>query len=210
MNQNKRPYVIVITGGIATGKSAVSSYITKLGFTLLDSDKIVHDGYLLKGELYHSLIIEFGHAILDKNNFIDRQILGKIALNDNASMIKLNSIVHKYVVNELIYGINNSNEDTIFLDIPLMFEEKETLIKLGLMYDEIWLVYVSEDTQRKRLVNRANLEHKNINQTLKILDMQIPIDMKKNLADIVIQNEGTLEELHKSIDKLLNLKLTNN
>lgn len=199
MNQNKKPYVIVITGGIATGKSQASNYIRELGYTLLDCDKIVHDGYNQKGDLYHSLINVFGQSILGDNEYIDTQKLGKIVLANDELLKKLNGIVHKYVTDELLYSINTCNDKLIFLDIPLMFEEKENLVKLGLMYNEIWLIYVSEEIQRQRLVKRATLENKNVEQALRIIDKQMPIERKKQMADKVISNQGTIEELKEQI-----------
>lgn len=205
MSQNNSPYVIVITGGIATGKSEASKYLRELGFTVLDSDRIVHDGYKKDTYLYKTLINTFSDAILDDSKFIDRQKLGNIVLTDDDKLNKLNSLVHKYVVNELIDGIENCNDKLIFLDIPLMFEQKDALANIGLRYDEIWLIYVSEETQAKRLKHRAILENKDVEQSLSIIKKQMSIEDKKLLADKVINNEGSIENLRKYI-----LELTQN
>lgn len=203
MNQNNNPYVIVITGGIATGKSEASKYLRELGYTVLDCDLIVHNGYKKDSELYKILVDAFSETILDDDKSVDRQKLGKIVLSDNEKLNKLNSLVHKYVVDELLSGIKNTRAEIIFLDIPLMFEQKEALDNMGLKYDEIWLIYVSEEIQKQRLVQRANKENKNLEQTLTIIKKQMPIEEKKTLADKVINNEGSIENLRKDILKLI-------
>lgn len=203
MNQNNNPYVIVITGGIATGKSEASKYLRELGYTVLDCDLIVHNGYEKDSDLYKILVDTFSEVILDDDKYIDRQKLGKIVLSDNEKLNKLNSLVHKYVVDELLYGIKNTRDKLIFLDIPLMFEQKEALDKMGLKYNEIWLIYVSEETQKQRLVQRANKENKDLEQTLTIIKKQMLIEEKKILADKVINNEGSIENLRKDILKLI-------
>lgn len=203
-NVNKKlPYVIVITGGIATGKSAVTSYLKNKNYEVFDSDEIVHKGYETQSELFHSVFDAFGRSVINDKGFIDRKKLSYIVLNDDDMFKKLNELVHKYVVDELMNGVYNSKSEKVFLDIPLMFEHKEILEKLGLKYNEIWLVYVKPDTQKNRLINRAILEKKDTKQVLKILDKQMPSEIKKNMADRIIYNEGTINELYNTIDNKL-------
>lgn len=205
MNQNNKPYVIVITGGIASGKTEASKYLRELGYTVLDSDQIVHNGYKKDTELYKSLVSIFSQDILDESQNIDRQRLGKIVLSDDEKLNKLNSIVHKYVVDELISGVDKCKDKLVFLDIPLIFEQKDVLDGMNLSYDEIWLVYVNEETQKKRLIQRAIAENKNVEQTLSIIKKQMPIEEKRRLVDRVINNEGTIEDLRKEIVEILTL-----
>ena len=203
MNQNNRPYIIVVTGGIASGKSEASKFLRSIGYTVLDCDFIVHEGYRKKGDLYLSLINEFGNEILDEFNYIDREQLGKIVFSDNKKLIKLNNIVHKYVVDELKKGIEVCKDKVIFLDIPLMFEQQKALNEMGLIYDEIWLIFVNEEIQKYRLTQRAKQDNKNIEETLKIIKKQIPLEEKKLLADKIINNEGTIQELQQEILELI-------
>ncbi len=201
MKQN-RPKVIVITGGIGTGKSTAVDIIREFGFTVLDSDKIVHEGYNIGSELYYKIINHFGKDIL-KDDEIDRQKLGKIVFNNDKKLNELNNIVHSYVYDKLKEGIEASKEKVIFLDIPLLFETKDIHEPI---YDEIWLIYVSEETQRKRLTERAIAENKKPEDVLKIIDKQISIKEKVFMADVVINNEGTVEELKENIKALLEIK----
>lgn len=201
MKQN-RPKVIVITGSIGTGKSTAVDIIKEFGFTVLDSDKIVHEGYNIGSELYYKIINHFGEDIL-KGDEIDRQKLGEIVFNNDKKLNELNNMVHGYVYDKLKEGIEASKEKVIFLDIPLLFETKDIHEPI---YDEIWLIYVSEETQRKRLTERAIAENKKPEDVLKIIDKQISIKEKVFMADVVINNEGTVEELKENIKALLEIR----
>ena len=206
-NTNSKPYVVIVTGGIATGKSEASKYLRELGYTVLDSDKIVHDGYKKDTELYKSLVEIFSYDILDDERNIDRQKLGKIVFADDEKLNQLNNLVHKYVRNVLIDGINKCDDEVVFLDIPLFFEGKMSLENAGLRYNETWLVYVSEETQKNRLKQRTISENKNVEQALSIIKKQMSIEEKKLLADKNINNEGSIEDLRREIDSLLNNSL---
>ena len=92
MKQN-RPKVIVITGSIGTGKSTAVDIIKEFGFTVLDSDKIVHEGYNMGSPLYEKIIETFGKEILTGGQ-IDRRKLGKIVFTDENKLSRLNKIVH--------------------------------------------------------------------------------------------------------------------
>lgn len=204
MTQN-RPKIIVITGGIGTGKSTVVNIITELGFTVLDSDKIVHEGYNIGSDLYYKVIDHFGNQILKEDRTLDRQKLGSIVFNDEEKLKELNQLVHGYVYDTLKKGIkDHRGGKVIFLDIPLMLETKDIHEPI---YDEVWLVYVSEETQRKRLTDRALSENKNPDHVLKIIDKQIPIEEKVRMVDEVINNEGTREELREKIKNLIEIKI---
>lgn len=197
--------VIVITGSIGTGKSAAVNILKNLGFTVLDSDKIVHEGYNKGTELYKKLVNLFGENILDESGSVNRQVLGRIVFSDEKKLETLNELVHKYVRLVLEKGVSDCGDEVVFLDIPVILESIAGE-SFRLKYDEIWLVYVSEKTQRKRLEKRALAEGKNPDDVLKIIDRQIPIDQKVSMADEVIDNEGTLEDLEKNIVKLLTIK----
>lgn len=206
MKQNNFKKVIVITGSIGTGKSTAVNIIKKLGFQVLDSDKIVHEGYNKGSALYFKVVEHFGKEILNEDELINRQKLGKIVFNDQERLKELNKIVHVYVINMLMKGVEESTDEVIFLDIPLILENLNQEKEYGLKYHEIWLVYISPETQIKRLRLRAIKENKNPEDVLNIINKQIPIDDKVAMSDEVIDNDGTIEELELKIKKLLKIK----
>lgn len=204
MMQNKKS--IVITGSIGTGKSTAVNILKKLGFTVLDSDKIVHDGYNKGSELYIDVLKHFGEGILNENKTINRQKLGRIVFNNKEELEKLNSITHAYVLKKLMESAQESNDEVIFFDIPLILESLVQNKKYELTFDEIWLIYVRPQTQINRLTKRAVNENKCVEEVLNIINKQIPIDDKVSMVDEVIDNEGTIEELELKIKELLQKK----
>jgi len=206
MMQNKKPHVIIITGSIGTGKSTAVNILKQKGFQVLDSDKIVHEGYNVGNKMYNQVLDYFGKGIINADGTINRQKLGQIVFNEENSLKKLNEIVHASVLEKIMEGIENCNSNVIFLDIPLALEEKENIAKFNLNYDEIWLVYVNSDIQKERLKQRAISENKNPYDVWGIINSQIPIENKRQMVDEVIMNEGTIEDLQSEIEKLLNKK----
>jgi dephospho-CoA kinase len=198
MTLNKR--LIIITGGIATGKSTVSQTLMDMGYEVLDSDRIVHELYK-KGSVIHAeLVEEFGSGILDDKGEINRKKLVKIVFSSDENRKKTNGIVHKAVIEELDRRIKKSDENLIFLDIPLAIEELDKLKDYGLEYDEIWLVYADRETQLERLLQRDN---RGMEESVKIIDSQMDIEEKRKHADRIIDNRYTLQELIVNLDRLL-------
>src|SRR6056297_2122422 len=154
MKLNKK--VVVLTGGIASGKSTVGNILKEKGYEVVESDKIVHQLYNKNTEVYKKLTEEFGEKIAGEKS-INRKKLAGIVYGDKSKLKKLNKIVHEHVIIELLKRVKSSKKDIIFLDIPLMIEEKEKLEKYGLVYDEIWLVKSKEEIRIKRIKNRDNI-----------------------------------------------------
>jgi len=168
-SDKKHKKVIVITGSIGTGKSTAVNILKNLGYKVLDSDKIVHEGYNKDSELYKKVVERFGNEVLNEDKDIDRQSLGKIVFNDENSLKDLNKLAHVYVIAELMKGVNECSDRVIFLDIPLILENINEEKEYGLKYDEIWLVYVNAKTQKERLIERAIKENKKPEDVLKII-----------------------------------------
>lgn len=203
MRQSKRPYTIVITGSIGTGKSAAAACLRDLGYTVLDSDSIVHEGYESGGSLNEAVVSRFGSGIVETDGRINRQMLGNMVFGDEKLLSELNSIVHAYVVGALMSDVDSAAKGPVFLDIPLMIEEKGNLEAMGLRYDEIWLIYADEAVQRERLKLRAISEGKDPDSVLAIIGRQIAVTDKIPICTRVIDNSSTLNNLNNQISSIL-------
>lgn len=180
--------IIGLTGVIASGKSAVSSILTNKGYKVIDCDKIVHNLYNNDKALINKINSTFN---LGDNDYVDRKKLKDIIFNDDKKRELLNSIVHKKVYEE----IKKQTDDFVFLDAPLLFEAGFDKI-----VDLIIVIYSTKDIILKRLQKRDNISYDYAN---KILNSQIDIDIKKDLADYVIYNIGNLEDLKKNVEKFI-------
>jgi dephospho-CoA kinase len=198
MKQNRK--VIVITGGIATGKTTVAQYLKKRGYTVIDADELVRFLYQKGEKVYLQLVELVGDTILNDACEIDRRKLTEYIFENEDHLKSVNRIVHQAVVQEINNRLKKEAGKNVFLDIPLMIEEKEKLMDYGLNYDEIWLVYANEETQVNRLLKR---DDRDPDKSMMLLRSQMPIKDKKEQSDKVLYNMSSLEDLYNDIDDLL-------
>ena len=189
--------VIVITGSIATGKSLVSSYLKDKGYKLLDADEIAHSLMQVGQVNYKNIVEYFGEEILDSNKNIDNKKLAHIVFNNKEELQVLNNLTHDNIFNKIMNEINNSNEDIIFVDIPLFIEN---IGKNNIPVDEMWLVYTDENTQLQRLMKRNNLSQ---DQALSRIKSQMSIEDKLKFADFVIDNTGNKDDTKRQVKEKL-------
>nr|WP_300002792.1 dephospho-CoA kinase [Tissierella sp.] len=196
-----KPMVIGLTGGIASGKSTAANFIKNAGYKLIDADKIAR-GSMEKGSPSYLKTLEcFGEDILDEDREIARGRLGALVFSDKEKLEMLNSITHPFIFQAIKKQIDEyREEDVIFVDIPLLFEEYEAIEAWGIYFDEIWLIYTSRETQLERLQKRNKLSKR---EALKRIDSQMSLDLKKSRASLIISNEGTIEELEAKIKRSL-------
>jgi dephospho-CoA kinase len=190
--------VIGLTGGIASGKSTVSTMFKKMDITVIDAD-IEARLAVQKGEpAYLKIIAEFGQEILLPNEEIDREKLGSIIFYQVEKRQLLNEIVHPEVRKRMISKIEQAKqnkEEIVILDIPLLFESKLTY-----MVDKTLLVYADRDIQLKRLMDRNSLSLEDAEARV---HSQMPLQEKVSLADAVINNNGSLQDTQTQLNSIL-------
>lgn len=187
--------VIGLTGSIASGKSTVSKKLKQLGYIVIDCDEINHR-ILEKNNIgYQGVLAEFGPDILDSDKQIDRKKLGGIIFNDNLLKEKLNQILHPLIKSIVREEIKNIDDGLVFLDCPLLFEtDFHELCDLKVV------VYVNMDTQISRLMERDGITFP---EALKKIYAQMSLDDKLALADYVLDNCHSLNDLDWQIKQLL-------
>ncbi|MCC3356465.1 dephospho-CoA kinase [Bacillus sp. REN16] len=188
---------IGLTGGIASGKSTVSQMFIDAGIAVIDADVIARKVVEVGEEAYEQIVQSFGEDILLPDNTIDRPKLGSVVFFSEEKRLLLNSIVHpavrKQMLKEKEEHIHNG-EETIVLDIPLLFESKLTSL-----VDRTLLVYVDYETQLERLMNRNQLPKKDAEARIR---SQMPLKDKIQLSDAVIDNNGTIEATKEQFDEI--------
>ncbi|MEW9110216.1 dephospho-CoA kinase [Cytobacillus gottheilii] len=190
--------VIGLTGGIASGKSTVSSMLKQMGFTVIDADIEARLAVEKGTEAYEEIVRHFGEDILNETEEIDRAKLGSIIFQEEEQRLKLNSIVHPAVRQQMLQkkeAAIQKGESLIILDIPLLFESK-----LEYLADQTLLIYVDEQTQLARLMARNKLTE---DEAIARIRSQLPLADKKKLADDIIYNNGTIEETQHQLLSLL-------
>ncbi|MDX8290089.1 dephospho-CoA kinase [Metabacillus indicus] len=189
---------IGLTGGIASGKSTVSNMFKETNIPVIDADIIARQVVEQGAPAYRLIAEAFGSGILQEDGSIDREKLGSIIFQNANEREKLNSIVHPAVRKEMLRQKEEaeaSGEAAVVLDIPLLFESKLTHLA-----DVTLVVYVNPDVQLSRLMKRNGLSEEDAKWRIA---SQLPLNEKKDQADEVIDNNGTIEETKKQFHTLL-------
>ena len=187
-------FIIGLTGGIGSGKSAATKILKEIGLKNIDLDQITHD--LMKpGKIgYIEIKKEFGEKYIDINNAIDRKLLRDEIFSSLELKKRIESILHPIIFKECNKKLNKlKHEKYLVLVIPLLFETK-TYTNL---IDESLLIDCSFRTQIERVINRDNVSEALAN---KIIKNQMSRDKKLLLADKVILNDGNIHNLKVQLE----------
>ena len=193
MSKGKTMKVYGITGSIACGKSTVTHYLIERGYLVVDADLISRNALTIDQECILKVQELFGCV---KDGIVDRKALGRIVFHDKNAKKQLEAIIHPYVILKMKEEIEKNKErDCIFLDIPLLYESH-----LEYLCDEIIVVYLDEQRQVQRLMARDHIDE---SYAYTIINNQISSLKKREMADIVFDNNQGIEELYKQIDEFI-------
>ena len=189
--------IIGITGGIASGKSTVTEFLRQQGYQVIDADQVVHELQEPGGRLYQALLSTFGPAILQEDGRLDRPKLGAMIFG-NPELLAQSSQIQNQIIREDLAGRRDllaETEDIFFMDLPLLFE-----LQYEDWFDQIWLVDVTVETQLSRLMSRNALSQE---EAEKRIAAQLSLREKRKRADVLIDNNGSLEETRQQIRNAL-------
>lgn len=191
-------FKIGLTGGIASGKSTVSTMLTQVGIPVVDADiasrKVVEKGM----PALDDIVKAFGPDVVLENGELDRKALGAIIFKDETKRQTLNDIVHPRVrewMKNQVDGYEEEGEPAIVLDIPLLIESS-----LKTWTDKVLLVYVTKPTQIERLMARDGISEE---EALLKIHSQMSLDDKRAYADRIVTNEGQIEETRAQLFQIL-------
>lgn len=191
---------IGLTGGIATGKSTVSSMLIRKGALLVDADVIARDVMLPGHPVLAEVAAYFGQDVIQADGQLDRKMLGEIIFNDDKKRLALNGITHPAIRREIrkqMADYESAYPDRlVVVDIPLLYESE-----LQSLFEKVMVVYVPREQQLRRLMDRDEITEERAESRL---NSQMNIEQKKQMADYVIDNSGTLAETSQQVDELWN------
>lgn len=191
-------YILGLTGGIATGKSTVSQYFFEKGFPVVDADVVARRVVEPGTEGLEKIKGYFGPEIVQTDGTLNREKLGAIIFADATKREALNAILSTLIrrtITEDVAEFVNDNQPLIILDIPLLYEASYEA-----QCDAVMVVYTSEAVQLERLMARNGLTE---TEALARIKSQEPIEDKKKRADIVIDNNGTLDQTYEQVESWL-------
>ena len=190
--------LIGLTGGIASGKTTVSNMFVKLGAHLIDADVIARDVVKPDKPAWKEIVSAFGESVLDDKKEIIREKLAAAIFNSPEKRKQLEAITHPRIIeeeNRLINEIRKNNKPgIIILDAALLIEAGHHN-----RVDKLIVVYLNKNTQIKRLRKRDSLSFADAE---KRLDSQMSLDEKVNLANYVIDNGKSPDEVEKQVSQI--------
>ena len=183
-----------LSGGIGSGKSTVAKILADLGAVVIDADVIAKEVLEPNQAGYQRAIEVFGESILDSDLRIDRKKLAELVFQNSDELAKLEAIVHPAVIARVAQIRNSLPESTVVVyDTPLLFEKN-----LQGQFDKVLIVVTDSEHRKARLIERGleltDIEARIANQAT---DAQ-----RRTVADFVIENNGSLEQLQDEVTKV--------
>jgi dephospho-CoA kinase len=189
--------VIGLAGGIGTGKSAVSRILEELGAVVLDADKFGHEVYLPNTDGLREVVAAFGEDVLQPNGEVDRRALGGKVFGNPEAMEKLNAIAWPRIRQRITDGIEEQRRagtQVVVLDAAVLIEAGWTDAA-----DEVWVVTSPEAQVIQRIQARNNLTEEQVRARM---SSQMSTEERVKYADIVVENDGDLEDLRRKVKAL--------
>jgi len=186
--------VIGLTGGIGSGKSTVAAMLAELGADVIDTDKVGHEAYRPGTEGFRQVTEAFGQDIVAPDGTIDRRALAAKVFADPAELRRLNAIVHPLIglaVRDWLVRAQAAPRSTpIVVEAPVLMEAGWQF------FDEVWVVIVKPETAIARVTASRTITADEVRRRI---DSQLSNAARVKLADRVIENDGTLDDLRERV-----------
>lgn len=186
--------IIGLTGGIASGKSTVSRILERLGAVVIDADQLAREAVMPDRSAHQAIVAAFGEGVLLPDGTIDRTALGRIIFADPSARKRLEAITHpaiRELAEQRLAELRRSGVSVAVYMAALLIEAGATD-----RVDEVWVVYVDRETQVRRVMARDGLSRSEAEQRLAA---QMPMEEKAERGQVVINNNGTPEELERRV-----------
>lgn len=189
-------FILGLTGGIATGKTTVANYFKGRAIPIVDSDIIAREVVEPGTVGLEKIRLHFGDGILTEDGRLNRKKLGNIVFSDEPKRRLLNQLLSEELAKAISGEIGKwvaQKMPLVVVDVPLMYEAH-----YDRRVNQVMVVYVPEKIQLERLMARDQLSEA---EARKRIASQLPIEEKRYLADILIDNSGTVAETEEQLDK---------
>ncbi|XP_064098003.1 dephospho-CoA kinase-like [Macrobrachium nipponense] len=199
-------FLVGLTGGIATGKSTVSSMMKDMGVPVVDADLIARQIVEPGKRAWKKIREVFGDEVFLDSGEIDRPKLGAIVFSDAEKRRALNKITHPDIYSEIRGQVLKHflrGEQFVILDLPLLYESNKVS---NYLYKTI-VVSCDDEMQLERLLERNQYSEK---EAIARIEAQMPLERKCQLADIIIENSGSIAETRKQVEGIIKLLRSSN
>ncbi len=195
------PYIVALSGGIASGKSTIANLFAQLGVPIIDADVIARQVVEIGTDAYKLIVKHFSQEILLPNNEIDRSQLREIIFNNDHERLWLNNLLHPIIQEQTQIQIAQQTAAYVIWVVPLLVENN-----LHNLADRVLMVDTPEQLQLERLIQRDNIDE---SLAKKMILSQISSQKRLTYADDIIVNNGDLTSLTAQVNKLHQQYLNN-
>jgi dephospho-CoA kinase len=186
---------IGLTGGIGSGKSTVAAMLAELGASVIDADKVGHDVYRPGSEGFRLVRDAFGPDVVGADGTIDRSVLGARVFADPQALARLNALLHPLIGAAIRARLAAARaarpEAPVVVEAAIMLEAGWSF------FDRIWAVLVDRETAVARVTASRGLSRPEVERRI---DVQIGNAERRRRADVVIENDGTLDALRAQVE----------
>jgi len=192
--------IIALTGGIASGKSTVSARLAEHGAVVVDADKLAREVVEPGRPALARIVAEWGERMLLPDGSLNRPELGALVFSDTSALKTLNSITHPAVwerARELFAAAEAANPEAVVVyDVPLLVEASADR---PLTFDRVVVVNTSRDERIRRLMTDRGMSEAEAKARI---GAQASDDQRLAVADVVLDNDGSKDELRAAVDEL--------
>jgi dephospho-CoA kinase len=182
-----------LSGGIGSGKSAVAARLAELGAAVIDSDRLAREVVAPGTDGLAEVVAAFGAGVLGPDGALDRPALGRLVFADEAARRRLEGIIHPRVRARSAELVAAAPPDAIVVhDVPLLVEAG-----LAAGFDIVIIVLAGEETRVRRLVESRGMSEPDARARIRA---QATDEQRRAVADVLLENDGTLAELREKVD----------
>jgi dephospho-CoA kinase len=192
----RRPAVIGLTGGIGSGKSTVAALLAEHGAHVIDADRVGHEVYRPGSEGFRRVVEAFGSGVVAPDGTIDRRALGALVFADPAALARLNAIVHPLIAAEIsdrVAAARTAGAAAIVIEAAILLEAGWRAL-----VDRLWVVSVGRERAIERVMATRGLSRAEVERRM---DAQAPDAERRRAADLVIENDGSVEALRAEVEQ---------
>jgi dephospho-CoA kinase len=188
-------FTVALTGGIASGKSAVADRFVQLGATLIDADLIAHQLVQPNQEALTEIVSVFGRDVVAASGALDRKRMREFVFTDTHARRRLESILHPRIHAAIVAEVGATASGYAILAIPLFIEVRNTYSWI----DRVLVTDVPRSVQIRRLTRRPQID---VELAERILDAQAPRERRLEVADDVVDNTAPISRLTSVVERL--------
>lgn len=187
--------VVGLTGGIGSGKSAAAARFATHGITVVDTDAIAHELTAADGAAMAAIEAEFGAAVVGSDGALDRAVMRNLVFSDPAARHRLEGILHPLIRQASDRRIASADSLYVVLMVPLLVESGAYRERI----QRLLVVDCLEETQIERVLSRNGMTRAEV---MRIIAAQASRTQRLAVADDVISNDGSLDQLNAQVDGL--------